>query len=64
MKIKDIPSLEDFKKLQKEDPVKADKLYRESMEKLNRAATRLSVAAIILGAISILLSLTRWLLMK
>lgn len=64
MKLKDIPKWEVFERLQRENPAKYRKLYLESMECLNRATTRASYAAIIIAAISILLTLTRWLFLK
>lgn len=64
MKIKDIPKWEEFERLQRENPAEYRRLYRESMKCLNRATTRVSHAAIIISAISILLTLTRWLFLK
>lgn len=64
MKIRDIPKWEEFERLQRENPEEYRKLYRESMKCLNRATTRTSYAAIIVAAISILLTLTRWLFLK
>lgn len=64
MKIRDIPKWEEFERLQRENPAEFDKLYRESIECLDKATTRASYAAIIISAISILLTLTRWLFLK
>lgn len=64
MKVRDIPKWEEFERLQRENPAEYRRLYRESMECLDKSTTRLSKIAIIISAISILLSLTRWLFLK
>lgn len=64
MKVKNIPKREEFERLQRENPAEYRRLYRESMECLDKATKRNSYAAIIISAISILLTLTRWLLLK
>jgi len=64
MKIKDIPKWEELERLQREDPEEYRRLYRESMKCLDKVTTRVSYAAIIVAAISILLTLTRWLFLK
>lgn len=64
MEVKDIPKWEEFERLQRENPAEYRRLYRESMKCLNRATTLTSYIAIIIAAISILLTLTRWLFLK
>ena len=64
MKVKDIPKWEKFERLQRENPAEYRRLYRESMKCLNRATTRASYVAITIAAISILLTLIRWLFLK
>lgn len=64
MKVRDIPKWEEFERLQRENPAAFERLYRESIKCLNRATTRLSYIAITISAISILLTLTRWLFLK
>lgn len=64
MKVKDIPKWEEFERLQKENPAEYRRLYRASMECLDKATKTASYIAIIISAISILLTLTRWLLTK
>ena len=64
MKVRDIPKWEEFERLQRENPAEYRRLYRESMKCLNRATIRASYIAIIVAAISILLTLTRLLFLK
>lgn len=64
MKVRDIPKCEEFERLQRENPAEYRRLYRKSMECLDKATRRNNYAAIIISAISILLTLTRWLLLK
>ena len=64
MKVKDIPSDEEFKRLRREDPAEYRRLYHESLKCLHRATLRNSIAAVIIGLAAILLSLMRGLIMK
>ncbi len=64
IKVKNIPSWEEFERLQRENPNEYKRLYCESMKCLNKRAIRIATAAIIISTISILLSLTEWLLMR
>lgn len=64
MKVKDIPGQKEFERLLRDDPKEYRRLYRESMKCLDKATARASYAAIIIAAISILLTLTRWLLSR
>lgn len=64
MKVRDIPSEEEFERLRREDPKEYEKLYQASMECLDKASTRLSVISIIISHVSILLFLIRELITK
>lgn len=64
MKVIDIPKWEEFERLKRENPEEYKRLYRESMECLNRATTRNSYVAISLSVISIILSILREIWMK
>lgn len=64
MKVRNIPKWEEFERLKRENPEEYKRLYRESMECLNRATTRNSYVAIALSVISIILSILREIWMK
>lgn len=64
MKVRDIPEWEEFERLRIENPAEYRRLYRESMECLNRAAKRLSYIAIALSVSSIILFIMRKIWMK
>ncbi len=64
MRMRDIPKPEEFERLRRENPLEYHRLYQASMKTLDRATTRLSYVAIIISAISILLTLIRWLLTR
>ncbi len=59
MKLRKIPSIKEFERLQIENPAEFNRLYLETMQYLDKVSTQLGVIAIIIACISFAFSLSR-----